>query len=207
MALIMYWGMFGLGEMDSYISFGGWVGRVLMLILAHFWKCYIAQFLFSSSSLWIVLGRQFYYTSQYKISLVFIIPSFISFTSLDNIKHTCAIQSWKQRQRCAEMILFFNHVLHSCWWIDLCCLVYFKVGRQSGKIHQESMKVCDLAHSVTFLWCRNSRGEAFVRSFVSHHPEGFYAPYFFCSKSPGYTSVISLLHSPPSQIEDTVGID
>ncbi|TNN77161.1 hypothetical protein EYF80_012630 [Liparis tanakae] len=26
--------------------------------------------------------------------------------------------------------------------------------------------------------------EVFVRSFVSHYPEGFNAPYFFCSKSP-----------------------
>lgn len=50
-------------------------------------------------------------------------------------------------------------------------------------------------------------GEVFVRSFVSHYPEGFSATYFFCSKSLGYTSVISLLPSPPSKLEDTVGID
>lgn len=87
-----------------------------------------------------------------------------------------------------------------------CCVVEYKLG-WSEKIHQESMKVCDLAHCVTFLWCRNSGGEAFVRSFVSRYPQGFCAPYFFRSESPGYTSVISLLHSPPSQLEDTIGID
>lgn len=46
MALIMYWGMFGLGEMDSYISFTARGRGVVMLIPTLFWKCYIAQFLF-----------------------------------------------------------------------------------------------------------------------------------------------------------------
>lgn len=152
MALIMYWGMFGLGEMDSYISFSARGRRVLMLIPAHFRKCYIAQFLFWSSSLWIVLDRQFYYTSQYKIPLVFIIPSFISLTSLDNIKQTGAIQSWKQQRCYTKMTSFFTHALHKCWWIYLCCVVYFKVGQQSEKIHQESMKVCVIL-LIVWLFC------------------------------------------------------
>lgn len=76
-------------------------------------------------------------------------------------------------------------------------------------IHQNSVKVCGVILLIMWLCCgaETPGGEVFVRSFVSHYPEGFSAPYFFCSKSPGYTRVISLLPSPPSQLEDTVGID
>lgn len=176
-----------------------------MLIPTHFWKCYVSKFLLSSWSLWIMSVRQVYYTSQYKI--VVILPFFLNI---------CYLSTWYKIHWC-NTVLKARAILHVCskitsffsyslWWICYRCVVYFKVG-WCGKSHQESMKVCDLAHCVTFLWCRNSRGEAFVRSFVSCYPEGFCAPYFFCSKSPGYTSVISLLHSPPSQIEDTIDID
>lgn len=75
--------------------------------------------------------------------------------------------------------------------------------------HKNSQSVCGVILLIKWLCCgaKTPGGEVFVRSFVSHYPEGFSTPYFFCSKSPGYTSVISLLLSPPSQLKDTVGID
>lgn len=205
MALIMYWGMFGFGEMDSYISFtarrrGRWCWYPLTSESATFHNFFFQIEVYELCQ----LDR---FTIHHNIKLL------SSFLFLKNI---CNISTW-YKIHWYNTVLKARAILHVCskitsffscslWWICYRCVVYFKVG-WCGKSHQESMKVCDLAHCVTFLWCRNSRGEAFVRSFVSCYPEGFCAPYFFCSKSPGYTSVISLLHSPPSQIEDTVGID
>lgn len=94
-------------------------------------------------------------------------------------------------------------------WIDLYCAVYFQgkaglwylspvyIKLQWKYAARPPRSLCDFA--AVQKKKKTPGGEVFVRSFVSHYPEGFSVAYFFCSKSPGYTSVIALLSPPTPQ--------
>lgn len=191
-----------------------------MCMPTYSWECYIQVFYFENDGLWITFVGLFYYTVQYEIPLLcFVLFYFLNGFFWENIiKHLGTIWIW----RGLPIFPFKRPLRNSCFqtscatldvmrWTLLCCLL----SRQTGpvvfiwSVHQILVKVRGVILLIMWL-CGGTKtpgGEAFVRSFVSHYPEGFSAAYFFCSKSPGYTSVISLLPSPPSQPQDTVGID
>lgn len=144
----------------------------------------------------------------------------MSFIFDNIIKHFSAMGFWKDCQYlhwhvCSEIAIFKHHVPHTDLenahvnFIALFIFVSNGTLVSCSCTHKNSSNVCGVILLIMWLCCgaETPGGEVFVRSFVSHYPEGFSAPYFFCSKSPGYTSVISLLPSPPSQLKDTVGID
>lgn len=222
MALIMFWGMFGFGEMVSSISFMGdggrgcWCACPLTAESATF-KCFTlkmtASELRSSACFITPFNMKFHCFALF----CFLFLSGVFFEK-KIIKHLGTIWIW----RGLPIFPFKRPLRNSCFqtscasldvtsWTLLCCLL----SRQAGpvvfiwSIHQILVKVRAVIWLIMWL-CGGTEtpgGEVFVRSFVSHYPEGFSAAYFFCSKSPGYTSVISLLPSPPSQPRDTVGID
>lgn len=220
MALIMFWGMFGFGEMVSSISFMGdggrgcWCACPLTVESATF-KCFTLNMMASE----IRFAGLFYYTVQYEIPQLCFVLFFFKWLFWENIiKHLGTIWIWRE----LPIFPFKRPLQNSCFqtscatldvmnWTLLCCLL----SREAGpvvfiwSIHQILVKVRGVILLIMWLCgaTETPGGEVFVRSFVSHYPEGFSAAYFFCSKSPGYTSVISLLPSPPSQPQDTVGID
>lgn len=160
-----------------------------------------------------MLAGLFYYTVQYDISLVCFVCFFMSFISWQyhkTFQHN-GILRWLPIF--ALTFLLRNGHFLTCAKRYLYCTVYFLESNDTpvsfSHSHENSSNVCSVISLIMWLCCcaKTPGGEVFVRSFVSHYPEGFCAPYFFCSKSPGYTSVISLLPSPPSQLKDTVGID
>lgn len=162
----------------------------------------------------------FYYTLQYEISLVCFVCFFMSFFCDNIIKHFSAMGFWEVCQYlrwhvCSKTAIFRHHVPHTDLVNTHVNFIASFVFESNGApvsfscVCKNSLNVCDVILLIIWLCCgaETPGGEVFVRSFVSHYPEGFTAPYFFCSKSPGCTSVISLLPSPPSQLKDTVGID
>lgn len=147
--------------------------------------------------------------------------AFLCIVILDNIiKHWSAMGFWVDcqylRWHVSSKIATFKHHVPQNNLVNASvnCIALF-IFESNGTLvsfpctHKNSSNVCSAILLIMWLCCdaETPRGEVFVRSFVSHYPEGLNAPYFFCSKSPGYTSVISLLPSPPSQQKDTVGID
>lgn len=169
-----------------------------------------------------MLASLFYYTPQYEISPVCFVCFFMSFICVNIIKHFSVMGFWEDCQYlrwhvCSKVATFQHHVPHTDLvnaHVNFYRTVYFpRVKWHSGKLLLYSYEFIKCMRCVILLimWlccgAETPGGEVFVRSFVSHYPEGFSAPYFFCSESPGYTSVISLLPSPPSRLKDTVGID
>ncbi len=218
MALIMFSGMFGFGEMVSYISFMGdggggcWCGCLLTAGSAT-----LKNFTFLVGSLnyacWLILLHTAIWNFTYLLCLLlygFYLWHNHKTFECDGILRglpifalTCLLQNSYFQTSCAT----HRFAGFSC---QLYCTVYFQVKSHSPAfIRIQWMFVCSGIMLIMWLCCgaETPGGEVFVRSFVSHYPEGFSAPYFFCSKSPGYTSVISLLPFPPSQLKDTVGID
>lgn len=112
MALIMFSGMFGLGEMVSYISFMGaggrgcWCGRLLRARLKNF-----------SSSSWLFEWCLLAFLLHPVIGhlLVFCVCFFMSFTPDNTIKHfswTAFGEYWQclRWHVCAEITVFQRHV-------------------------------------------------------------------------------------------------
>lgn len=137
----------------------------------------------------------------------------MSFISDNIIKHLSAMSFWEDCQYlhwhvCSRITIFKHHVsLNDLVKAHVNVIVLFIFMSNGTPVsfsctHKNSSSVCGVILLIKWLCCGTETpgGEVFVRSFVSHYPEGFSAPYFFCSKSPGYTSVISLLPSPPSQL-------
>lgn len=217
MALIMFSGMFGFGEMVSYISFMGDGGRGCWCgCLVTAGSDALKDFTFLIGPLnyacWIFLLR----TSIWNVTLHCLLFFFIS----DTIKHFSAMGFGEDCQYLlwhifSEAAIFKHHVpltdLVNAHVNFIALFIFVSNGApvSSSCTRKNSPSVCGVILLIKWLCCgaKTPGGEVFVRSFVSHYPEGFSAPYFFCSKSPGYTSVISLLPSPPSQLKDTVGID
>lgn len=99
MALIMYWGMFGFGEMDSYISFtarrrGRWCWYPLTSESATFHNFFFQVEVYELCQ----LDR---FTIHHNIKLLssFLFKK-IFVTYRPNIKYIGAIQCWKQGQYC-----------------------------------------------------------------------------------------------------------
>lgn len=222
MALIMFSGMFGFGEMVSYISFMGDGGRGCWCgCLITTGNAALKNFPFFPIRSLNYPCCLFYYPLQYEISLVCFLCFFMPFYFWQNHKTfqhngilrglpifalTCLLQNSCFQTSCTTH--WFGEKL-------LLTLLFCLFFESNGSPVTFSYTCKDLSNIysvillIMWLCCgaETPGGEVFVRSFVSHYPEGFSAPYFFCSKSPGYTSVIPLLPSPPSQLKNTVGID
>ena len=218
MALIMFSGMFGFGEMVSYISFMGdggrscWCGCLVTaesalmknfpLPIGFFELCLLDYFIAHRN-------MKFHLSALFALLCLLVVDNII--------KHSSTMGFWEDclyfcRHVCSKTAISKHHMpdtdlakAHVNFIAPFICesngtpVIFFLYSSNVWGVIVLIMWLCCGAET--------PGGEFFVRSFVSHYPEGFSAPYFFCSESPGYTSVISLLLSPPSQLKDTNGID
>lgn len=131
-----------------------------------------------------MLGRQFYNTSQYKISLVFIIPSFISLTSLDNIKETSATWSWSSGSVIPKWLLF--SIMH-CTHVDEYTFVALFILRWDSSLERFirnqwkcvwSCSLCD------FSVVQKLQGRSLCQEFCFSLPRGLLCSIFLLQQVP-----------------------
>lgn len=168
-------------------------------------------------SLWMMLVELFHYRLQYEIMLVRLVWLWLVFVT---ISLNFPVQRHFERMpifaakclRQSGLDFSSSNIKSDLTHTTTLYHVYFCAKWCSHKalLHfMNSVNVCSVIWLIMWLCCgaETPEGEVFVRSFVSHYPEGFSTPYFFCSESPGCSSVIALLPSPPSQLKYTIGID
>lgn len=123
MALIMFWGMFGFGEMVSYISFMGAGGRgcwCWCLLTAK--KCYVEEFCsFPTGSLTYMHWPIFLHTAIWNFTCLLCLPFYVFYLSLQfNVMGFWEVCEYL----CCSKILYFQTLGAMCrfWWIVHLCL-------------------------------------------------------------------------------------
>lgn len=196
MALIMFSGVFGFGEMVSYISFMGDGGRGCWrgcLVTAG--SATLRNFTFSIGSLnyacWLIL----LHTTIWNFTCLALFAFYVFYLwqyhktlQCDGILRglpifalTCLLQNSYFPTSCARDR--FGQC--SCW---LYCSIFESNGTlvSFSCTHKNSSNVCGVILLIMWLCCgaETPGGEVFVRSFVSHYPEGFQRSIFLLQQVP-----------------------
>lgn len=225
MALIMFSGMFGFGEMVPYISFTGdggrsrWCGR---LDTAE--SALMKNFPFSIGSLnyacWIILLRTTIWNFTCLLFLLFfrllcvclVVDNIIKQSSKMGFWEDCLYLCWHV---CSKEAVRKHHVPHTDLANANVNFIAPFVCEANGTPVTSPVRAwirwmyvawaCSLCDFAVVQKLREEKSLSGVLFLITQRAPS--APYFFCSESPGYTSVISLLLPPPSQLRDTNGID